>query len=197
MKNLFVVIMAVCRKNLHIDFSLKNAVNKSVLLCKLPTPSAFRLALQWLGMPQPRFRVRLQFLDKTTGLCKNLGFTLCKTLQIQCSLWHYNHLIRHIRCALERLSGLLREAFSFPLPVLIAAQHAQSWRRIPLSSSAWGLFSLSPTCSDILPHASSSIRCRPILPCHAISGHSVHSIVLRSYSSFFVLAAAKLSKNSE
>ena len=182
MENLFVIIMAVCREYFHIDFSLKNAVNKSVLLCKFPTPSAFGFALQWLRVAQPRFRVCLQFLDKAAGLGKNLGFTLCKTLQIQCRLWHYDNLIRHIHCVLERLSNLLREAFSFPLPVLIAVQHAQSWRRIPLSSSVWGRSSLSLTFSDIWPHASSLIHCRPTHPYHAISGHSAHSIVPQSYS---------------
>ncbi len=59
--------MAVCRKNINMDFCFENAVNKSVLFGNLSAPPIFGLAFQRLGMSSSSCGVYDNLVEKFNG----------------------------------------------------------------------------------------------------------------------------------
>ena len=53
-KRLLVVVMAVGRKHVDINLSLKDTIYQAMLLRQFTAPAPFGLTLQRFGMPQPR-----------------------------------------------------------------------------------------------------------------------------------------------
>ena len=70
--------MPVGGEDKHKDFSLENLIDHPVFLGDFSAPSALRLALQRLGMPQTRLGMHLQFLDEALGLGEGFGLFLAR-----------------------------------------------------------------------------------------------------------------------
>lgn len=69
--------MPVGGEDKHKDFSLENLIDHPVFLGDFSAPSALRLALQRLGMPQTRLGMHLQFLDEALGLGEGIQLYCC------------------------------------------------------------------------------------------------------------------------
>ena len=84
MKSL-VIIIAIGRKHVDMDFCFKNAVDKSMLSCDFAAPSPFGLPLQWLRVTQPCLRMVVKLADKPQSLIVSLRLIFKKFSQVgQC-----------------------------------------------------------------------------------------------------------------
>ena len=71
---LLVIVVAVGRQKVYIDFHLTNAVNQTMFARYLSTPSSNRFAFEWLGFSCAGFGMFFQFLNQFDSLLK--GFRL-------------------------------------------------------------------------------------------------------------------------
>ena len=65
--------MAVCSKNFHIDFTIKNTIYHPMFLVKLTAPPAFRLPFQRFRMTKSCFGMYGKFLQQAVSFGENLG----------------------------------------------------------------------------------------------------------------------------
>jgi len=140
-RNLFVIVMAVCGKNVHIHLDLKDTVHETMLLGDFPAPSSYGAPLQWFRMAKSCFGMNLQFFYESIGLDKSFGFTLGKYGKMFHRLRGYDNLIYRSHCASRMCLSLHSEAWQHLLPFLSAVLPHQAWQNTPLGSSLSGRMS--------------------------------------------------------
>lgn len=92
---LFVVVMAVGRKNIDMNFRLKYFVDETVLLRNCTAPLTTAVALQWFWMTSACTRMIRLFVDKFYSFLKSCWFTKAQPNQIFLSSLRINDVIHN------------------------------------------------------------------------------------------------------
>ena len=90
---LFVVVMAVGRKDIYMDFSLKDLIDKSVFPRYLPAPLSTTVTLQRFWMARACTGMMHQFVNQLNSFIKSRWFATAQLCQIYFGLLRINDVI--------------------------------------------------------------------------------------------------------
>ena len=174
--------MPISRKDKDNDLGIVNPIHEAMLFGKLTTPTSFWLTLQWFRVTQACFRMCLQFVDESLGLCKYLGLIFGELEQIFISPRRIYNLISHSPFSSNTLTNLPLEAFHDTRRWRMPVRPLQAFRRTLPSSLKSGQTSRPlPYGVGIWLHAGVRSRPQRLHPYLDRPARSRHLSVLHSY----------------